>query len=302
MTQIDAVLPLVASDVSRALILIRSLERYFAGLGTVFVVTPDAQASEIGSRLRAVAAGLDLDVVPESRIVPEFELEQFRLTKGWYKQQLVKLAIAEHVATPFYLTLDADVVATRPVSPEALAPGGRALCFVIDGDRHPDWYQNSERLLDGKCRRKGISHNVTPAVLAREGVLELAKDMGARFEARRWVRGLGGIKQRFAAFRSRRTDRFAGWRLHLAAGLPWTEYALYYTFLEINDRFDAYHQETGDCVYDVERSIWRSSRLDADSWDPTPLFEGPGPPFFAVVQSNSGFTPESIAAKLARFL
>jgi hypothetical protein len=56
-------------------------------------------------------------------VIPEFRLfrpEGCRLSKGpgqwisgWFVQQLVKLSIARIVSSPFYLTLDADVMCVR---------------------------------------------------------------------------------------------------------------------------------------------------------------------------------------------
>ncbi|MEO1230548.1 MAG: DUF6492 family protein [Myxococcota bacterium] len=56
--------------------------------------------------------------LPEPELAPELETSRAR---GWFKQQLVKLAIHERIESAFYLTFDADVVATRPVAPKDLS-------------------------------------------------------------------------------------------------------------------------------------------------------------------------------------
>src|SRR5690606_42105927 len=71
-------------------------------------------------------------LLSEDALVPELREHRAR---GWYRQQLIKLAIAERVASDYYLTFDADVVATRPITIERLLPGGRAPCTLLPGDR-----------------------------------------------------------------------------------------------------------------------------------------------------------------------
>lgn len=241
---IDAVLPLTLKDYERSLILRRSLSEYVRDLGTLFVVAPDDQTDAIRERTKQHADdGLRLVVLPETEVVPE--LRYFKSTGGWYRQQLVKLAIFEHVQSDFYLTLDADVFATRPVSSTQLVPGGRALCLTRREDLHPVWYRRTSRVLGERLRRSGISHNVTPAVLARRGVEELAGWLGERWRRGQYASGYRGVRQRVARLRLGYGGKpaLAPWRLYLTAGLPWTEYALYYSFLELRDHFTKYHQE-----------------------------------------------------------
>lgn len=292
----DAVLPLRRSDLERSKILFCSLERFFTGLGRVLVVVPDADRSFIEAELRSTSPRVEKRVMSETEIVPE--LGPYRRVGGWYKQQLIKLAIAEHVATDLYLTFDADVVTTRPVSPADLARNGRALAHVTEEDIHPRWYTHVAKLLDRPMRRTGVAHNVTPAVLARAGVLELARHFDARWEAKRYARGARGMRQRWARLRYGSRPGFAPWRLFLVSALRWTEYALYYSFLEAHDRFSAYHIEYPVCLYDIEHSVWNPAETSLDTWSPEPLFEGHGPPFFAIVQSNTGITAAEVRRKL----
>ena len=286
----DAVLPLTRRDISRATILFRSLEKFFDGLGTVLVVVPK-EAEPATQELR-FPTRFKVDVRLELEMVPEFT--DFPRVRGWYKQQLLKLAAHAHVSSPFYLTLDADVVATRPVSPDKLVRDGRAMSHVIPRDDHPDWYRQTARFLGKPLCRTGILHAVTPAVLSTDGVRHLATSMSKRFANAEWSKALPGLRQRWARFRGGR-----GWRTYLLAGLPWTEYALYYSFLELEGLYERYHLESEDCIYDVEGSLWKSDASSfADGWDPSALFTGHGPPYFAVLQSNMGIPPHKIAERL----
>ena len=272
--RMDAVLPLTLRDADRAKILLASLEKYFDGMGTLHVVVPDSQRSELQARLPSVER-FGVQVHSELSVVPE--LARFSRAGGWYKQQLIKLSIFEHVETDFYMTFDADVVATRPVSPQRLCPLGKAPCYVIEEDLHPRWYRRTAHLIQRPLRRQGVVHNVTPAVLARDGVAALAEHFGQRFAAGDWARGLRAWRQRWTRLRAGSIAELAGWRLFLAAALPWTEYALYYSFLEAYDRFDEWHEQVDTCIYDIDRSVWKADGDEFDHWQPAPLFEGEGP-------------------------
>jgi hypothetical protein len=297
---IDAVLPLRLQDFERATLLFESLLQNFEGLGTLWLVTRDEELEAVRHESQRIPRGLDFRVESELSLVPEL-----RLTKpsGWYRQQLIKLAIAEHLSSELYLTLDADVVCTRKVKPRELAPGGRGLCYVIEKDLHPHWYTRSEAVLGLSAVRQGIVHNVTPAVLHRTAVRELAEYLDRRAAERKFAAGMRGLKQRFAFVRAALTRApIAPWRLLLAAGVPWTEYALYYTFLEATQRFERFHQLSPHCLYDIERSVWYADGTNFGDWDPGPCFVGEGPPWFVVIQSNTRLEPRVVRAKFSPFL
>ena len=259
MPRIDAVLPLLPRDLQRFSILARSLERFMADLGTLFIVVPDRAHDELVSALAPFARSLPIRVIKEQQWVPE--MAQLRHLPGWYKQQLVKLAGAEFVASEFFLTLDADVVCTRAVGYEQLVPGGRAPCHVIQGCDHPGWYAGAEAVLSLKAKRQNILHNVTPCVWARAGVLELIEHLNRVALERPYASGLRGLQQRLFFTQHRLGPHRARppWRGWLGASRPWAEYATYFTFLEATGRYDRYHFDSEHCVYDIERSVWQKA-------------------------------------------
>lgn len=298
----DAVLPLTLRDAERASLLLESLAASFSGLGTLWVVCPDRELVAVERALGRSRSALPLQLRGEASLVPELLLMPW--LKGWYRQQLVKLAIHESVGSTLYLTLDADVICTKRVSPELLAPRGLAPCHVTPQDLHPSWYRGSEALLGLAARRRGVSHNVTPAVLHRDGVAELAQYLERKAGIGAFARGLRGIKQRALCARARRTRRFdcSGWRLLLAAGTPWTEYALYYTFLEATGRFERFHAQGADCIYDRDGSYWRADRQEFSAWAPRISTSDSGAPWFVVVQSNTEVAPLLVRRKFQGYL
>ena len=64
------------------------------------------------------------------------------------------------------------------------------------------------------------------------------------------------------------------------------------------DAFARYHALTTRCIYSIEGSIWRAGRHRLEDWQPQPLFEGDGPPYFAVVQSLSDIPPARVWAAI----
>src|SRR5215468_9373968 len=101
MSALEAVVPLVSKDLDRFSMLARSLETNFVGLGRLYVVVPNRHLDGLSASVRAAAGGLRVEVVPESRFIPE--MASFRHLPGWYKHQLVKLAAAEIVSSDYYL-------------------------------------------------------------------------------------------------------------------------------------------------------------------------------------------------------
>ena len=136
--KIDAVLPLTVQDVDRAWILLRSLERFGDALGRLWIVTPRKELKVIRSKCRCA---LDIEFFGDDELVPVWAKAQSvsrgcppaskliygRGIRGWYVQQLVKLAIADRVDTPFFLALDADMFLTRPLYHDDLVQSGKGL-------------------------------------------------------------------------------------------------------------------------------------------------------------------------------
>lgn len=123
--KLDAVLPITLKDYERFIILQKSLKLFCKDLIRVcWIVTPDDEFAEI----KLLISDDNYCVIPESSLVPEFKI--FPKTRGWFKQQLIKMAIAEKIETDFYLTLDADVICVKPVIFSDLVKDGLAVCYI----------------------------------------------------------------------------------------------------------------------------------------------------------------------------
>jgi hypothetical protein len=276
--RIDAVLPLVARDVDRSVILRRSLRRFFSDLGTCWVVTPDSEREFVSSRI----SGDNFRVIPESKIVPELKFYNFirklfgvPQVPGWCVQQIIKLGIAPYVDSQFYLVLDSDVICVKRVRASELVRDGRARTKRYPDDIHREWYEAAERLLG--LRRSGLTHSVTPCLLSKAAVLGLHDWLCIR--SARGSRRLAAL-----ARRSHIAGLLFGWRSYLLRNLGWSEYALYHTYLEGLGLWEKFHYEVGD-VGIAWNSVWVKG--DFESWRPEDSFLS-GDFFFSVVQSNTG--------------
>jgi len=296
----DAVLPLIPRDLERYAMLARSFERFVTGLDTLWAVVPPNEVETLRNALANIPAPYHVEVRSELALIPELRL--FPKLGGWYRQQLVKLEAANLVQSDFFLTLDGDIIATRPVDLNALVADGRASCHVTHADLHPRWYKGAAAVLGIPLARPKISHQVTPTILHREGLWALHQHLDARWNLRQRSPGWRGIKQRAGAVwaKLRAEPRDRAWRLLLANARPWTEYSLYYSFLELNGRFNDFHEETSWCLYDPDASVWHVD--DFERWDPAPLFKGEGPPFFSVIQSNTGIPASTVRDRLGAWL
>ena len=264
---IDAVLPLVRDDLDRARILLASLDRYFSILGNLWIVTPDEDEDSV----RAAFGDADRRfVIAESSLVSAVDTLDVR-PSGWFVQQLIKLAIADVIDTDFYLTLDADVICIGSASIDDFIVAGRAVTNRRTGTQfEPQWYDWAERVLD--LPRSRFVHGVTPAVLSVDAVRALQSFLGAKW-------GRDPTTPSYAAESER-------WQRYLLSNLPWTEYTLYFSYLEATGSYDAYHfpgESGADTIYG--NSIWLPHQR-LDEWDAAAVFAQDVPYQFVVIQSN----------------
>jgi hypothetical protein len=290
--QLDAVLPLNFNDYKRFRILRTSLKKFINDIRKLFIIVPDKEVELFRTKVKDDG----YKIIPETAVVPEFKL--FGDYPGWNKQQLIKLAAAEIVETDFYLTLDADIICVQPTSFSDLVKDGRAYCFKHGLERSAEmfkqWYRDAERVL--KIDHAEYHHDVTPAVLSREAMLMLhehlaraSRDSRTGFSKRDLLcRGVA-VLVKFIPKMS-----FAKCRLYLLRSGQWTEYSLYYAFLEAYDLFEKYHFLLDNRI--SGNSVWEIDQYD--SWDPENSFLGTRSFYFSVLQSNTRIDPDEIWDKV----
>ena len=265
--RLTAVLPLKTRPLARGRVsdlarvedlLLPSFKRYWSDAAELefLIVVPHGERRAVERRLHP--GPFDLRVISEDSICPTI-----RGSRGWFKQQIVKLAAARAVTTPCYLTLDADLVLTRPLSIAQLFPQGKPVVQRTAAADHWHWWIGSSAILRSPVAfaRESIMMDVTPAILHRALCLELLDTIANRNDA--------ASAERFL-FEHRR--------------LRWTEYSLYWLYLLEKNCVDALYDARDIRLYD---GIW----FPADVHRLTPeyvrrAFEDPEGAFFLIVQSN----------------
>ncbi len=276
----DALLPLTVADWPRFQRVLRpSLERHFEPLKTCWVVMPESDAAQFaeyfrGGRFRLVAEPDLVSLSPGELKRIETVGEETGAGRGWFVQQIVKLVGASLIETDFYLTLDADVICTRQILYSDLVHEGRARTAVHYSDIHSGWYWWTENAFGFQRRggEQGRTHAVTPVVLNAKAVAllsaELCGSSSLNFEE--------GSREMLA----QNHEQFVS---ILVERLPWTEYALYFSFLETRGLFERYHVDWAGSLYG--NCIW--TKNDLATWDPSKSFAADAPFFFTIIQSNS---------------
>lgn len=255
----DAVLPVTVRDLEFLELLDRTATKYLEDLSTCWVVTPESELPRVRERLQDTR----MRCVSESDVVPA--LARFPDVGGWSKQQLIKLAVAAQSQAPVCLPLDCDVLCVQRLRLGDLVRDGKVLNARAPrtGDEFLDWYRSSAKALG--VAPSTFVHAVTPSPLVPAAVRALADH----------------VRTHPLVGESTESKDATDWHEVLLRRLPWTEYALYFTYLEHVGAYETYHvradrQLYGNCVWSAE---------DAATWDPAASFEGPRDFYFSVLQS-----------------
>ncbi len=268
---LTAVLPLrVAgarhgSDLDRALrFLFPSFELYWQSADRLkfLVIVPPTDRRVVKRRL-ASGTAFPVRVLSEDVLCPTL-----CGSSGWHKQQILKLVAAEVVPSPWYLTLDADVILKRPASLLDLFPGGKPVFKQLAARYHWDWWLASSSILGGHVAFDPTTPmmGVTPEILRRDVAIELVAEIGRRHHTR--------DPQRF---------------LFDARARGWTEYSLYWLFV-LESGLDHLYAWGLPGFYE---GIWSQEQAH----DPAHLDHLFGPDckaFFLVLQSNLGLPLDDI--------
>merc|ERR1712012_340038 len=127
--------------------------------------------------------GTDVDAIGKggrekeyTRLTPFLELAENGGRGTHYRlSMMLKLGVAYHVKTNFYITLDSDVFLKRHIKLDDLLPKGKALLQGLGKQQRDSWWQSSAAVLgadeSGKCSWRDVgggefSIGVTPSILS----------------------------------------------------------------------------------------------------------------------------------------
>lgn len=266
---IDCVLPIKKSDLGRFLNLHSTIEKYFKCEGTIYVITLDKEFAHIGNYFKQI--GKPYSVFPEGEIAPCFRSGGTKLP-GWWKQQLLKIAIVDKVQTPYYLTLDADCLIVREIHEGDLIRGGKGRVQYTGNEYFPQWYVKSCDVLRVKKRPENAVM-VTPFLFSTTIVKSL-------------VGRLCEIK----------APRFSHWTNYLASRIGWSEYSLYHTWGVHIGLWETHHESKSSHL--IGNSIWKPDEVL--KWEARNSFEQEKF-LFSVIQSTAGLSAAWVRDRIGAY-
>jgi Family of unknown function (DUF6492) len=256
-------------------------------LDMFLIVCPKEEVEFISIKLKMLISDNRFIIIDEEDIFPEFKNNIS--IQGWYKQQIIKFAIAKHIKTDYYLTLDSDVVCKKHFSYSDLIITDKAYVNIetkLDYTElyrsqfaSQEWKIKSKRLkrssallnYNRKYRYRKQSYGETPVLLHRKSVLDLLKEL---------------------------TLLHKDWFKTLSISTKWTEYTLYFQYLEKHDLLNKLYIQTGrSTILDMDYSIWHLPDYYLKKRNFTPEYILGGNGFFVVIQScldEQKWMPKSI--------
>ena len=276
-------------------------------LGSVVSVTAKSVAvffpSELIDQFFVVACAADLQAIKQRA---SFELPDFpfrfidevalcpifgrpddghegRGWQGWHKQQVIKIAAASIVQSPYYITLDDDVILTRQVQLGDLVDGDRLAGSYLPPSFHESWYRSCCEVL--KCSpdvvlSAGYVMGVTPQVVVTEIMRNLQDELARLWNIEDFAEcllELAGIKIPItrSASVNRLYYRVTG-RRAVRRGISadvvakcrrWTEHQLYWTYLQKEQIGERYYSVNGRAM--TAQGVWsndEASAISIDEW------------------------------------
>ncbi len=237
-------------------LMIKSFIKMFkqSDLAIFIIICPKNDMNTISKLLKDITKDKRYVVLDENELLKD-SLEYIKQKKvnGWILQQLLKLAICNYIPTSFYITLDSDIICTKPSNYNDFITKEKAIIGVernidyehlytlefskIESQTKQKRYNPSASKLLGYNRSEpyvGISYSETPVVMHTKSVQNL----------------LSYLTKRFNSF----------WILPLLTHPGWTEYSLYFQFLEMSNSLEKHYILSHfNSILDLEKSIWHAN-------------------------------------------
>lgn len=233
-------------------LLIKSFLHHFDldGLEKFLIICPQDHIADFCNLLRNITDDNRFEIINENEICPQLSENNYPIA-GWYIQQILKLAAAKYMKTNFYLTLDSDIICKKHFNYSTLMLSGKAFMNIETPLDYDDLYLKSFSTREQKIKnsrlirsstllnykRKSLykfqSYGETPAFLHTQSVLGLLNELSSLHQD--WFTVL---------------SRFKGW----------SEYSLYFQYLEKHNLINKLYINTGrSTVLDLDSSVWYPS-------------------------------------------
>ncbi len=225
-------------------------------LSECLLICPADEVAAISRLAKSVTSDPRVRIVPELDICPDILRAVDPKTgtiRGWYAQQMLKLAAAEHITTPFYLTCDSDIVCFRKCSAASLITAGRAACGTESYQVYTRIYTPEFAAAESRIKQRRM--DAACELLGGERTTQYT----GRFYSETPVLFHTEAMQAMLAHLSERHHR--SWAEVLATEDQWTEISLYFVYLEMAGRLESLYR-TGEHnrVLHLEGSVWQISK------------------------------------------
>ena len=230
-------------------LLIKSFLYHFElkDLEQFIIICPQDNIEVLSNLLKNITDDNRFIIIDENEICPELSKQSHSIS-GWYIQQILKLAAAKYTRTDFYLTLDSDIICKKPFSHSKLVVSGKAYMNIETALDYDDLYCKSRSINEWKVKNsrleasskllkyrrssllKNQSYGETPVLMHSKSTLGLLDDLS--FFHQNWFKVLSKKK-------------------------GWTEYSLYFQYLEKYNLINNLYIKTGrSTVLDLDSSVW----------------------------------------------
>ena len=266
---ISIVIPCIYKDIFRLKNLLISINKFVSKdlYDKIYIIISDddfyqishfiLSQNEINQLKEIISFIKDSELIPLNNLSNKY-LFFLKSRNGWFKQQLLKLAIAYkiNVKIKFYLILDSDClfINTFNSSHVFLEKNNSILSFLQEEDIyvHDKWWQGSAKLLGitkpyMDSLKSGIG--VTPQILSVDIVKKLCEFIETKSYKEKWYSIL--------------------WSNRITNYYPimiWTEYTLYYLFAKRAGILNKYHIIKKNCFCDYNKSVWELH--ESFEWNP----------------------------------
>jgi Family of unknown function (DUF6492) len=268
-------------NIGRCDILFQSLRQYMDQdlISEFLIIIPAEEEDEIRHHAENWNH-LPIKLIREDKYLEKFkEFSKWYEVRPWHRQQIIKLFCAELVANEYFIVFDPDMFATRNFGYDDLIIDGKALVQTEPKSDHIDWWESSAKVLGLPVLLDTPGLCVTPEILSKHACQELTRYISVTHQ-----------KTWYEVLLSMYTTN-------------WTEYTLYWSYLEANDKLGIYHsfssKPTALKVHS-EQNIWLKGEYE--NFDFKRLFSDQNLGLFCTIQSNTGITPQVIAKAIKPWL
>ena len=225
-------------------------------LNVFLILCPANQCRYIEVLLRRITSDMRYQVIAEETwLLPLLSITGDELgIPGWYKQQILKMAASLHVSTSYYVSLDSDIICTRVFgASDLLRSDGYESKHLVSLELELDYLRiyhkpHAAREMIIKRRRYSCSADLLEHERAPKYRDQFYGETPCVINASKMLELLGYLESR----------SWRPWHDLLASIRGWTEYSLYFQYLEMTDALEK-TCSFGNCnaVLDLERSVWQ---------------------------------------------